>query len=110
MAGKSRAQNDTGHTDADGLRLDKWLFHIRAFKTRGLAAARVEGGGVRVNGQPVRKAGRGVRPGDQVTLSANGQVRELRVLGLGLRRGPASEAQELYRELTDDDAPDANAV
>ncbi|TRW96887.1 RNA-binding S4 domain-containing protein [Paracoccus sp. M683] len=87
-------------TDTDEvLRLDKWLVHARLFKTRGLAAARIEGGGVRVNGQPTRKPGRAVRPGDQVTVSAHGQVRELRVVALGVRRGPASEAQDLYQEL-----------
>ncbi|AUH34522.1 RNA-binding S4 domain-containing protein [Paracoccus tegillarcae] len=85
--------------EPQALRLDKWLFHIRAFKTRGLAAARIEGGGVRVNGQPVRKPGRSIRPGDQITLSAKGQLRALRVIGLGVRRGPASEAQALYEDL-----------
>jgi len=80
-----------------GLRLDKWLFHARVFKTRGLAAARIEGGGIRVNGQPCRKPGRAIRPGDRLTVSAFGQVRVMTVLALGDRRGPASEAQHLYR-------------
>ncbi len=83
-----------------GLRLDKWLVHARLFKTRGLAAAQIEGGGVRVNGQPSRKPGRVVRPGDLITLSAHGRVREFHVLALGERRGPASEAQGLYEELS----------
>ncbi|MDO5646402.1 RNA-binding S4 domain-containing protein [Paracoccus sp. (in: a-proteobacteria)] len=89
-------------TDApDALRLDKWLVFARVFKTRALAMARIEGGGVRVNGQPCRKPGKSLRIGDEITVSAHGNVRALRVLGLGARRGPASEAQQLYQDLTD---------
>lgn len=87
----------------DALRLDKWLVHARIFKTRGLAADRINGGGVRVNGQPCRKAGRAVCPGDVVTVSAHGQVRALRIEALGARRGPASEAQALYTEIDGED-------
>ena len=83
---------------AEGLRLDKWLFYARIFKTRGLAAARVEGGGIRVNGQPCRKPGRAVRVGDVLTVSANRQVRVLHVREFTDRRGPAPEAQLLYHE------------
>ena len=83
---------------AAGLRLDKWLCHARIFKTRGLAAARIEAGGIRVNGHPCRKPGRAVRPGDVLTVSAYQRVRVLTVLGLSDRRGPAPEAQLLYRE------------
>lgn len=85
---------------AEGLRLDKWLFHARVFKTRGLAAERVEGGGIRLNGQPCRKPGRAVRPGDLLVVSAHGQVRSFEVLALGTRRGTAAEARALYRDLT----------
>lgn len=87
---------------APGLRLDKWLCHARIFKTRGLAAARIEGGGVRVKGQPCRKPGRAIRVGDVLTVSAYQQVRILTVQGLSDRRGPASEAQLLYAEDRDD--------
>ena len=87
-------------TEAGGaLRLDKWLFHARLFRSRGLAAERIEGGGVRLNGQPCRKPGRSVKPGDRLVVSAHGQVRSLTVLALGTRRGPASEAQTLYAEM-----------
>ncbi len=85
---------------AETLRLDKWLFYARAFKSRGLAAERIEGGGIRVNGEPCRKPGRAVRPGDTITVSANGVVRALRVLALGQRRGPVTEARSLYDELS----------
>ncbi len=84
--------------ESDGLRLDKWLFHARLFKSRGLAASRIEGGGIRLNGQPCRKPGKAVRPGDKLVVSIRGHVRSLEILGLGLRRGPAPEARKLYRE------------
>lgn len=84
--------------ESGSLRLDKWLFHARLFKTRGLAASRVEAGGIRLNGQPCRKPGRAVRPGDQLVVSAYGRVRIFEIVALGTRRGPANEAQALYVE------------
>lgn len=84
--------------ESGSLRLDKWLFHARLFKTRGLAASRVEAGGIRLNGQPCRKPGRVVRPGDRLVVSAHGRVRIFEIVALGTRRGPASEAQALYVE------------
>ncbi|MDO5630511.1 MAG: RNA-binding S4 domain-containing protein [Paracoccus sp. (in: a-proteobacteria)] len=90
----------------DALRLDKWLFFARIFKSRGLAAERIEGGGVRINGAPVRKPGRSIRPGDQITVSAHGRVIALRVLAPGTRRGPAAEAQGLYELLGEDASRD----
>ncbi|MBW7055811.1 RNA-binding S4 domain-containing protein [Paracoccus bogoriensis] len=84
-----------------GLRLDKWLFQARVFKSRALAADRIAGGGIRVNGQPCFKPHRTVRPGDEVVISAHGRVRVLQVIELGHRRGPAGEAQGLYRDLSD---------
>lgn len=86
-------------TPGEVLRLDKWLFHARFFRSRGAAAERVEGGGVRLNGQPCRKPGHVVRPGDRLAVSAHGEVRAVEVLALGQRRGPAPEAQALYRDL-----------
>lgn len=83
-----------------GQRLDKWLFFARFFKSRGLATARIEAGGIRINGQPCRKPGRSLHVGDEVTISAHGHVRAMRVLALGTRRGPATEAQCLYLEHT----------
>lgn len=91
-------------TETEELRLDKWLFFARLFKSRGLAAERIEGGGIRLNGQPCRKPGKSVRAGDELVISAFGRVRALRIRRLGTRRGPASEAQELYEELGEDDA------
>jgi ribosome-associated heat shock protein Hsp15 len=87
---------------AEDIRLDKWLWHARLFKTRSLAAAAVEGGHVRVNGTRVSRPGRAVRPGDTLTLIQGGRVRVLRILAPGTRRGPAPEAATLYRAI---DAP-----
>lgn len=85
---------------AGRLRLDRWLWHARAFKTRPQAAERIAGGGVRVNGQPCRKPGRPVGPGDVVTFATGRRVLTYEVLAPGTRRGPAAEAATLYRDLT----------
>lgn len=87
--------------DAAGIRLDRWLHHARLFRTRTLAATAIGDGGVRLNGRPCLKPAQTVRQGDAVTVSAHGRVRVLRILALGERRGPASEAVALYDELSD---------
>lgn len=81
------------------LRLDKWLWQARFFKARGDAADAVQAGGVRLNGQAVMKAGHVVGPGDVLTFTQGNRVRVVRVLEIGIRRGPASEAQTLYLDL-----------
>jgi ribosome-associated heat shock protein Hsp15 len=86
---------------AAGLRLDKWLFYARVFKTRGLASDLIEGGKVRVNGQPCRKSAKTVRIGDTLRISANKQIRNLTVVGFADRRGPSSEASMMYLEADD---------
>lgn len=88
------------------LRLDKWLWHARFFKTRGLAAGMVSGGRVRVDGTPVSKPARAVGPGDVLTFPQGKVVRVVRILAIGSRRGPAPEARALYEDLTPE-APDA---
>ncbi len=87
-------------TSGPALRLDKWLWHARFVKTRGLGADQAEAGRVRLNGQPALKAHQNVRIGDVLTLSLGPKVRVVRVLGLGERRGPAPEAQSLYEDIT----------
>ncbi len=82
------------------LRLDKWLWHARFFKTRTLAAAQVSGGHVRVNGARAAKPAHAVRPGDVLTFVQARHVRVVRIEALGDRRGPAPEAQALYTDLT----------
>lgn len=82
------------------LRLDKWLWHGRFFKTRSLAAARIEAGNVRLNGVHVKKRSTTVGPGDVLTFAQGDGVRIVRVEALGIRRGPAPEAQTLYTDLS----------
>ena len=84
----------------DKLRLDKWLWQARFFKTRSLAARVVTAGHVRVNGEKADKPARAVTPGDVLTFVQARRVRVVRVVALGTRRGPAAEAQTLYSDLT----------
>lgn len=87
-------------TDAGPLiRIDKWLWQARFLKSRSLAADLVTAGRVRVNGQPVAKPSRLVGPGDVLTFPQGNEIRVVRVLECGTRRGPAPEAQALYREI-----------
>ncbi len=82
------------------IRLDKWLFHARFVKTRSLAAALVEGAGMRVNALRISKPAYAVGPGDVLTFALGSRVRVIKVLDIGERRGPASEAQALYEDLS----------
>lgn len=86
-------------------RLDKWLWYARIAKTRTLATRLVETGKARVNSTRVRKASRTVRAGDVITLVIHEQVRVLKVLACGVRRGPAAEARELYEDMNPPPAP-----
>lgn len=81
------------------IRLDKWLWQARFCKSRSLAAELVSGGHVRVNGTPVSRPGRDIAPGDVLTFPQGARIRVVRIEALGLRRGPATEAQELYTDL-----------
>ena len=81
-------------------RLDVWLWRARLAKTKAACARLVEGGGFRLNRQPVTKAHARVRVGDVLTFAQGEQVRVWRVLALGERRGPASEARLLYEDAT----------
>jgi ribosome-associated heat shock protein Hsp15 len=85
--------------DASAIRLDKWLWQARFFKSRSLSAGAVEGGHVRVNGHRVTKPAHALRAGDVLTFAQGGRIRLVRVLAPGTRRGPASEAQALYDDL-----------
>ena len=81
------------------LRLDKWLWHARFLKSRTLASKLCKSGKVRVNGEPVKKANVVVQPGDVLTFPLGPHIRLIKILKLGLRRGPAKEAQLLYEDL-----------
>ncbi|MEM1353076.1 MAG: RNA-binding S4 domain-containing protein [Pseudomonadota bacterium] len=84
---------------SDKLRLDKWLWHARFFKTRSLAASVVASGVVRVNAVHVKKRSTLISAGDVLTFPQGNGVRVIRVDALGVRRGPATEAQALYCDL-----------
>jgi ribosome-associated heat shock protein Hsp15 len=81
------------------LRLDKWLWQARFCKTRAIAADLVSQGHVRVNGTPVSRPGRDIVAGDVLTFPQGSRIRVIRILALGQRRGPATEAQDLYSDL-----------
>ncbi|MBN2906799.1 MAG: RNA-binding S4 domain-containing protein [Rhodobacteraceae bacterium] len=82
------------------MRLDKWLWQARFFKTRSLAAKVVAGGHVRVNATRTDKPGARVGPGDTLTFAQGRDIRVVRILAPGTRRGPAPEARALYDDLT----------
>lgn len=87
----------------ESCRIDVWLWRARFARSRGLAAALVEQGAVRLthNGVQSRldKPSRSVHPGDEVLFALNGRITAVRVLALGERRGPAEAARALYEPL-----------
>ncbi|MEM7177352.1 MAG: S4 domain-containing protein [Pseudomonadota bacterium] len=85
--------------DGDTIRIDKWLWQARFFKTRTKATAAVTAGAVRINAQRCQKASQSIRPGDVLTFVAGRDVRVIRVEAIGTRRGPASEAATLFTDL-----------
>jgi ribosome-associated heat shock protein Hsp15 len=79
------------------LRLDKYLWAARFFKTRGLAAEAIDAGRVRVNGERAKPA-KTVKPGDTLDVRRPPYEHIVKVLAVSDRRGPAAEAQTLYEE------------
>lgn len=79
------------------LRIDRWLWFVRFYKTRTLAGAAVAGGHVRINGDRARP-GQRVQAGDQLQIRKNQLAWDLEVSAIPARRGPASEAQRCYEE------------
>ncbi|KAB0679240.1 RNA-binding S4 domain-containing protein [Aureimonas leprariae] len=80
-------------------RIDKWLFFARLVKSRSLAQKLVLAGAVRVNREKIDNPARTVRLGDVLTVAVARDVRVLRILASGTRRGPAPEARLLYEDL-----------
>lgn len=85
------------------IRIDKWLWQARFVKTRSLSAKLISAGHMRVNGDKVLKPAHNVSAGDVLTFPQGLLIRVVRVLAIGTRRGPASEAQTLYDDLTPPD-------
>jgi ribosome-associated heat shock protein Hsp15 len=77
-------------------RLDKWLWCARFMRARADCAVLATNGSVRINRQATDKAHAKLRPGDMLTIPLRGQVRVVRILALGTRRGPPAEAASLY--------------
>ncbi|WP_055455930.1 RNA-binding S4 domain-containing protein [Pannonibacter indicus] len=89
-------------------RIDKWLWFARVTKSRTLAQKLAAGGHVRVNREKIGSASKAIRTGDVLTITLERRVVVLEVAGLGTRRGPAPEAQLLYKDLTPPPAPRAD--
>lgn len=82
---------------SEGLRLDKWLWAARFYKTRALAVEAIQGGHVHLRGHRV-KPSRSVLPGDELSIRKEGVEFVITVVALSSKRGPASVARELYLE------------
>ncbi|MDA8708781.1 S4 domain-containing protein [Hellea sp.] len=86
----------------ESCRLDVWLYRTRIFKTRSLANKMILAGKIRVtrNGHTVRtrKPGLHIKPGENVTFMRGQKLMHIEMLKVGTRRGPAPEAQSLYRD------------
>lgn len=83
------------------IRIDKWLWYARFYRTRALAQRAAESGVLRLNSARVTKPSATVTLGDTVTVPRGRDVLAVRVLGCGTKRGPAPEARALYEVLTE---------
>lgn len=99
----------TPHGIIEKVRLDKWLWAARFFKTRSLAADDIDKGRVKVNGQ-VAKASREPRIGDEIEFRSGYVTRTVQVRALSAVRGPATQAAELYQETPESVAARAQAA
>ena len=86
-------------SDAPELRLDKWLWHARFCRTRSMAADLAAAGKVRIAGSPIFKAHYAVKPGDVLTFPLGPHIRTVKIVALGIRRGPPATARLLYEDL-----------
>ena len=93
----SHDQPESPQTSTQGLRIDRWLWCARFFKSRSLAQQAVEGGHVQVNGERA-KASRQVKVGDRLRITRERERFEVEVIGIPERRGPATEARTHYAE------------
>jgi ribosome-associated heat shock protein Hsp15 len=83
----------------DGVRIDKWLWHARFYKSRARAQEAAASGLMRLNGARIEKPGVKVQPGDILTLPRGRDIVAVQIEALAMRRGPANEAQALYKIL-----------
>lgn len=85
---------------ADKIRIDKWLWQARFFKTRSLCAKQVSAGHIRLNSSKIMKPAQMVVLGDVLSFAQGRLERVVRIEAIGTRRGPAPEAQALYFDMT----------
>jgi ribosome-associated heat shock protein Hsp15 len=91
-------------------RLDKWLWFARIVKSRTLAAKLVTEGRIRVNAVRMENPAKAIGPGDVLTIALDREVKVLRIVGNGERRGPYSEARLLYVDLNENAGARASSV
>lgn len=99
-ASASHRNGARASSELESLRLDKWLWAARFYKTRSIAVEEIGKGRVTINGQAA-KASRDVRPGDLLRFKQGQVEREVKVLAISSIRGPAPVAQTLYEETPD---------
>ena len=92
------------------IRLDKWFWQARLFKSRSLSAAAIAAGRIRLNGNTVCKPAHSVGPGDVLTFANDAEIWVIRIVDCGTRRGPAAEAQALYRTEVGKNVPQAQLL
>jgi ribosome-associated heat shock protein Hsp15 len=88
-------------------RLDKFLFFSRALKSRTLAQKVIETGAIRINSERTIRSDHKVGAGDVLTMSLQNRIVVWRIIDVGVRRGPASEAQSLYEDISPPPLPRA---
>ena len=99
----SQRREESPSPDAPSLRIDKWLWCARFFKSRSLAQQAVDGGHVQVNGERA-KASRQVKVGDRLRITRERERFEVEVIAIPDRRGPATEARTHYAESAESEA------
>jgi len=84
------------------IRLDTWLWYARFYKSRSLSSKAILSGKLRINSNKITKPATKVKTNDVLTLNYVNEIRIIQIQSLGSRRGPASEAQSLYIDLTEE--------
>ncbi|MCW5721569.1 MAG: RNA-binding S4 domain-containing protein [Devosia sp.] len=97
-----------GETPLRKERLDRFLFFSRAVKSRTLAQKIIDSGAIRVNSERTDRSDHKVGAGDVLTMALHGRILVWRILDCGTRRGPASEAQGLYEDISPPAPPKAD--
>jgi ribosome-associated heat shock protein Hsp15 len=101
---------DGSQASVPTLRVDKWLWFARFFKSRNIATKLVQSRKLRINSVPVSKASVTIKAGDVLTFQQQKSIRVIKIVDIGSRRGPATEAQTLYEDLAPEEAKKPDAV